>query len=51
MELLERTMGSGGLVSDAVLAVHALENRATLYSNDSDFSRFPGLDWRNPLVA
>ncbi len=49
MELLEQTMGSGGLVSDAVLAVHALENRATLCSNDSDFARFPGLDWRNPL--
>lgn len=50
MDLLGRTMGSGSLVSDASLAVYAIDNRATLCSNDSDFARFPGLDWTNPLL-
>jgi toxin-antitoxin system PIN domain toxin len=51
MELMELAMGSGALVSDASLAVHAMENRATLCTNDSDFARFPGLSWCNPLVG
>ncbi len=50
MELLARTMGAGALVSDASLAVYAIHNRATLCSNDSDFARFPGLEWTNPLL-
>jgi predicted nucleic acid-binding protein len=41
----------GALTSDASLAVHAMENLATLCINDSDFARFPGLDWKNPLRA
>jgi predicted nucleic acid-binding protein len=28
---------------------YAIEHRARLYTNDADFSRFPGLDWTNPL--
>ena len=50
MDLMEQAMGAGTLVSDAALAAHAIANRATLCSNDSDFARFPGLDWVNPLV-
>jgi toxin-antitoxin system PIN domain toxin len=50
MDLMEGAMGSGTLVSDAVLAAYAIQNRATLCSNDADFSRFAGLSWRNPLV-
>ncbi len=50
MDLMAGAMGSGALVSDAVLAAYAIQNRATLYSNDADFSRFAGLTWRNPLV-
>jgi hypothetical protein len=49
--LLEKCHGSGTLTSDASLAVYAMENRATLYSNDSDFSRFNGLKWINPLES
>lgn len=49
MNLMTAAMGSGGLVSDAVLVAYAIQNRATLYSNDADFSRFPGLSWKNPL--
>ena len=40
---------SSALVSDAHLAALAIEYQAVLHSNDSDFSRFPGLRWHNPL--
>ena len=43
-------LGSGGnLTSDAHLAALAVECGAELCSSDADFSRFPGLKWRNPL--
>lgn len=42
--------GTGGnLTSDAHLAALAIEHGAQLCSLDGDFSRFPRLDWRNPL--
>ena len=37
------------LVPDAHIAALAMEYEAELHSNDSDFGRFPGLRWRNPL--
>jgi uncharacterized protein len=40
----------GPLVMDAVLAALAIEHGANLCTTDRDFSRFPGLDWTNPLV-
>jgi len=40
---------AGRLTTDAHLAALAVEHQAELHSNDSDFSRFPGLRWRNPL--
>ena len=44
------SLGVGGnLVTDAHLAAIAIELQAELHSNDTDFSRFPGLNWRNPL--
>ncbi len=39
----------GNLVTDAHIAALAMEYQAEVHSNDSDFSRFPGLRWRNPL--
>ena len=39
------------LVPDAHLAALAIEHGLTLCSSDGDFSRFPGLDWDNPLAA
>ena len=39
----------GNLISDAHLAALALENGVGVCSADSDFARFPGLDWVNPL--
>lgn len=53
LEVLQRLLGplgtAGNLTSDAHLAALALEQGAELCSCDSDFSRFPGLRWTNPL--
>jgi hypothetical protein len=43
-------LGAGGnLTSDARLAALAIEHGAELCSSDTDFARFKGLKWRNPL--
>ena len=38
------------LVTDAYLAAIAINHGCELVSADEDFSVFPGLRWRNPLV-
>jgi len=48
-DLLERLGTGGNVTSDAHLAALAIEHGAELCSCDSDFARFPGLRWRNPL--
>lgn len=50
MALMHAAQATGGLLSDAILAAYAIEHRARLYTNDTDFARFPGLDWTNPLA-
>ena len=47
--LLQNGQAAGGLVMDAALAALAVEHGATLCSADRDFSRFPGLDWHDPI--
>jgi hypothetical protein len=37
--------GQGPLVTDAYLAVLAIEHGCELITTDSDFARFPGLRW------
>jgi uncharacterized protein len=45
-----RSVGTGGnLTTDVQLAAIAVENDATIYSNDSDFARFETVRWINPL--
>ena len=45
-------VGTGrNLSSDAHLAAIALEHGAEVYSADTDFDRFPGLRWHNPLAS
>ncbi len=41
---------AGSLTTDTHLAALAIEHQADLCSNDSDFGRFPGLRWVNPLA-
>jgi uncharacterized protein len=40
---------AGNLTTDAHLAALAIENGALLCSGDTDFARFPGLRWTDPL--
>ena len=53
LDLLDRNLtvtGTGGnLVTDAHIAAIAIEYDAVVHSADSDFGRFPGLRWHNPL--
>jgi len=48
--LLMITHVQGNLVMDAHLATLAIEHGLTLCSADSDFAKFPGLRWINPLM-
>ncbi|MBX9944262.1 MAG: PIN domain-containing protein [Reyranella sp.] len=41
----------GNLVMDAHLAALAIEHGLQVCSTDSDFARFPGARWVNPLAA
>lgn len=49
-EFLSVTGAGGNLVTDAHLAALAVEHSCELHSNDTDFSRFPGLNWLNPFA-
>jgi uncharacterized protein len=40
---------AGNLVPDAHLAALALEHGLTVVSTDTDFARFPGVAWLNPV--
>lgn len=46
---LEKLGIAGDLTTAAQLAAIAVENQAELHSNDTEFSRFEGLRWSNPL--
>ncbi len=48
-ELLELAGTGGNLSTDALIALHAMEHSATVFSNDNDFLRFPGVKVVNPL--
>ena len=48
-KLLRVGQAVANLVPDAHLAALAVEHGCDLISTDSDFSRFPGIRWRNPL--
>ena len=53
LDILDRLLTAAGtagnLTTDAHLAALAIEHQCELHSNDTDFARFPGLRWRNPL--
>jgi len=50
-DYLTRLGTAGNLTTDAQLAALAVEHQAELHSTDSDFARFDGLRWLNPLKA
>jgi toxin-antitoxin system PIN domain toxin len=51
IQLLEHIGTAGNLVTDAQIAVVAIEYDAVLNTTDTDFVRFPNLRWRNPLTG
>lgn len=50
-ELLAKAGVAGNLTTDAHLATLAITHGASLVSCDTDFARFAGLRWENPLTA
>ena len=50
-KMLQDGQAAANLVTDAHLAALAVEHGCELISTDSDFSRFRGLRWRNPLTT
>ena len=51
LRLLEILGTAGNLVSDAQMAALALDFDAVLHTADTDFVRFQGLRWFNPITA
>lgn len=47
---LVEQLGGGDLTTDTHLAALAMEYRAEIATTDTDFARFPGLRWFNPLA-
>lgn len=47
--MLLQGKAAGRLVTDAQIAAITAEYGGTLYTDDRDFARFPGLNWINPL--
>lgn len=50
-EIVAQVSATGNLTADAHLAALARENGLTVASADSDFAKFPGLKWINPLAG
>ena len=49
-DLLRAAAFSRDLTTDAQIAAYALENRGTIHTADSDFSRFPDVRYIDPLA-
>ena len=50
-QMLRAGNATANLVSDAHLAAVAMEHNAVLHSTDTDFARFRGLKWKNPIAS
>jgi toxin-antitoxin system PIN domain toxin len=50
-QLLAKAGTGGNLVTDAQIAALAQEYGATVHSADTDFARFAGVSWENPLLG
>lgn len=51
LAILRETGTAGNLTTDAQIAVLARQEKAVIHSNDTDFLRFPGIRWHNPLTG
>jgi predicted nucleic acid-binding protein len=50
MEWLDAQGSGANLTTDAQIAAIATRHRATVHTADTDFARFPGVRWSNPLL-
>ena len=50
-QMLRAGNATANLVSDAHLAAMAVEHNCVLHSTDTDFARFRGLKWKNPIAS
>ena len=50
-QMLRSGNAVANLVSDAHLAALAVEHNCCLHSTDTDFARFRGLKWKNPVAG
>jgi toxin-antitoxin system PIN domain toxin len=50
LSLLRKLGTAGNLTTDAQIAALAIHYQATVCSRDTDFARFDGLRWHNPLA-
>lgn len=50
LQLLEKLGMAGNLVTDAQVADLAMDHDAVLHTSDTDFIRFRGLRWFNPIT-
>jgi len=50
-QMLRVGNATANLVADAHLAALAVEHNCVLQSNDTDFARFRGLKWNNPIAV
>ena len=51
LDYLAQLGTAGSLTTDTPLAALAVEHQAELHGADTDFARFDGLRWLNPLKA
>lgn len=51
LEALESIGTAGNLVTDAQIAALAIAHNAVVHTADSDFLRFAGLRWYNPITG
>lgn len=51
LALLQQAGTGGNLTTDAQIAALALQEKAIVHTNDTDFHRFSGLRWHNPLTG
>jgi toxin-antitoxin system PIN domain toxin len=50
LEWLEAAGSGGNLTTDSQIAAIASRHRAIVHTADTDFGRFPGVRWLNPLL-
>ncbi|MCC6354528.1 MAG: PIN domain-containing protein [Verrucomicrobiae bacterium] len=51
MAMLEGAGAAGNLTTDAQIAAMARRLRATIHTADTDFQRFAGVKWFNPILG